>query len=140
MNALLVIANPVSTSFSHAMAEAAKGVLLAHDYHCQVHDLYAEGFHPVQPTGESGNTTSDDALVERHCHELAIADLIREFHPNGWSQPPAIMKGWIERVFRSATAYAYPAGAGPMAGSTQEQRETWLAEVREVTRASCAPS
>lgn len=193
MNALLVIANPVSTSFSHAMAEAAKSVLLAHNYDCQVHDLYAEGFHPVQPTGEAGNTTSDDALVEQHCQNLARADLICVFHPNWWSQPPAIMKGWIDRVFRLDTAYGYPEGVGregvpvgllkahgalvfntsntpqtrehevfgdpleslwknsvfglcgvsrfarrmvgPMSGSTEEQREAWLAEVREVTRA-----
>jgi NAD(P)H dehydrogenase (quinone) len=55
---------------------------------------------------------SSNALVEQHCSELARADLIIIFHPNWWGQPPAILKGWIDRVFRLNTAYAYPPGVG----------------------------
>ena len=43
---------------------------------CWVHDLYAEGFNPVQPTPESGNVASDDPLVELHCARLQAAELI----------------------------------------------------------------
>ena len=42
----------------------------------------------------------------------ARADLILIFHPNWWGQPPAILEGWIDRVFRLNTAYAYPPGVG----------------------------
>ena len=112
MKALLVIANPGSSSFSHAMARAAEGVLVERGYQILRHDLYAEAFNPVQPAGESSNFTSDDALVEQHCKDLQQADLILVFHPNWWSQPPAILKGWIDRVFRLNTAYAYPPGEG----------------------------
>jgi len=112
MLALIVIANPSPSSLSHAMASAAEQVLAARGYECAVHDLYAEHFDPVQPTGEDGNITSSSLLVERHCLELARADLILVFHPNWWGQPPAILKGWIDRVFRLDTAYAYPAGVG----------------------------
>jgi NAD(P)H dehydrogenase (quinone) len=66
----------------------------------------------VQTTGESGNTASSNALVEQHCHDLRAADLILIFHPNWWSQPPAILKGWLDRVFRLGTAYGYPPGVG----------------------------
>ena len=112
MNALLVIAHPSGDSFSHAMAGAAAAVLRARGCTCWVHDLYAEGFNPVQPTPESGNVASDDPLVELHCARLQAAELIAVFHPNWWSQPPAILKGWIDRVFRLGTAYAYPSGVG----------------------------
>ena len=112
MRALIVIGHPSAASFSHAMAQAAAEVLADRGYTSSVHDLYAESFNPVQPTGESGNTSSDDALVERHCAEIRVADLILVFHPNWWSQPPAIVKGWIDRVFRLGTAYDYPEGAG----------------------------
>lgn len=94
------------------MAEASADVLKSMGYSVDVHDLYAESFNPVQPTGESGNTGSDDVLVERHCAEIKVADLVLVFHPNWWSQPPAIVKGWIDRVFRLGTAYDYPEGAG----------------------------
>jgi NAD(P)H dehydrogenase (quinone) len=67
----------------------------------------------VQPVVESANFKSDDPLVERHCKELQAADLVLIFHPNWWSQPPAILKGWIDRVFRLDTAYGYPPGVGP---------------------------
>lgn len=113
MFALIVVAHPSPTSFSHAMAETAREVLAARGAELALHDLYAERFDPVQPTGELQNTASSDALVEQHCAELARADLVFVFHPNWWGQPPAILKGWIDRVFRLDTAYGYPPGVPP---------------------------
>jgi putative NADPH-quinone reductase len=110
--ALSIVAHPSANSFSHAMAVAAHRVLESQGYQLAVHDLYAEGFDPVQPTGESGNTVSAHELVELHCGQLARADLILVFHPNWWGQPPAILKGWIDRVFRLNTAYGYAEGTG----------------------------
>jgi NAD(P)H dehydrogenase (quinone) len=88
MLALIVVAHPSPDSLSHAMASAAERVLVARNY------------------------GSSNVLVEQHCSELASADLILVFHPNWWGQPPAILKGWIDRVFRLNTAYAYPPGVG----------------------------
>ena len=113
MFALIIVANPGSTSFSHAMADVAQQTLVQRGYQIAFHDLYAEKFDPVQPTGEMANTVSADSDVEQHCAELARADLILIFHPNWWGQPPAILKGWVDRVFRLGTAYAYPPGVGP---------------------------
>lgn len=110
--ALIVVANPGASSFSHAMAHVARDVLIERGYAVALHDLYAEGFNPVQPTGEAGNICSPDPLVELHCAELKVAELVLVFHPNWWSQPPAILKGWIDRVFRLNTAYGYPEGTG----------------------------
>lgn len=112
MLALAVIAHPSPASFSHALAEAATSTLAALGYDIQRHDLYAEGFNPVQPVGETQNTRSDDEQVEQHCRSLQAADFIVVAHPNWWSQPPAILKGWVDRVFRLDTAYAYPVGTG----------------------------
>ena len=113
MLALVVVAHPSPTSFSHAMADAARTALAGRGFELAFHDLYAERFDPVQPTGELQNTASSDALVEQHCAELAQADLILVFHPNWWGAPPAILKGWIDRVFRLGTAYGYPPGVPP---------------------------
>lgn len=112
MLALIVVANPSPNSFSHAMASTARRVLANRDYEIAYHDLYAEHFDPVQPTGEDQNLESSNPLIEQHCSELSRADLILIFHPNWWGQPPAILKGWIDRVFRLNTAYAYPPGVG----------------------------
>lgn len=105
MFALSVVAHPSSQSFSHATAEAAAPVLVARGYELARHDLYIGRFNPVQPTGELQNDRSADPLVEQHCGELARADLVLVFHPNWWGQPPAILKGWIDRVFRRSSIH-----------------------------------
>jgi putative NADPH-quinone reductase len=46
-------------------------------------------------------------LVEQHCKELSQADGIVVIHPNWWGQPPAILKGWVDRVIRPGIAYRF---------------------------------
>jgi NAD(P)H dehydrogenase (quinone) len=113
--ALAIVANPSTESFSHAMAKAATEILRAREYELEYHDLYLERFNPVELAGE-GRQESTDELLETHCRHLANADLILIFHPNWWGQPPAIMKGWIDRVCRLGVAYAYPPGVGAQGG------------------------
>lgn len=112
MLALIVVASPSRGSFVHAMAAIADSTLREHGYEIAFHDLYDEAFDPVQRVGERDNASSSNALVEIHCSELGRADLICVFHPNWWGQPPAILKGWIDRVFRLGTAYTYPEQVG----------------------------
>lgn len=33
-------------------------------------------------------------------------------HPNWWGQPPAILKGWVDRVFRAGVAFGNEDSAG----------------------------
>ncbi len=57
------------------------------------------------PTSELPEGAPITSQVEAHCQELAAADGIIIVHPNWWGQPPAIMKGWVDRVFRPGVAY-----------------------------------
>ena len=50
--------------------------------------------------------------VVRHCSEIASADGIIIVHPNWWGQPPAILKGWVDRVSRPGVAYRFLEGDG----------------------------
>jgi NAD(P)H dehydrogenase (quinone) len=112
---LVVVAHPSPQSFSHALADRAAATLRRSGFAPVVHDLYAEGFDPVQRSGEAGlagAAAAADPLVERHCAELARAERIVICHPNWWGQPPAMLKGWIDRVFRLGVAYGYPEGVG----------------------------
>ena len=113
MNVSVIIANPTPTSFSHAMVHAALNVVRTKKHRVFVHDLYEEKFHPVLESAEADNYHSSDALVERHCQEISAADVILIFHPNWWGQPPAILKGWIDRVLRPGVAYDYRMGDSP---------------------------
>ena len=51
-----------------------------------------------------------DPVIQRHCDEIAAADGIVIVHPNWWGQPPAILKGWIDRVIRVGVAYEFEEG------------------------------
>lgn len=110
MKALIVIAHPNDASFSHAMAQAAAQTLYERGYSIVIHDLYVEQFDPILTTSEETTDGPHDDLIEQHCSELQASDLIAVFHPNWWGQPPAILKGWIDRVFRPGVAYEYAAG------------------------------
>jgi NAD(P)H dehydrogenase (quinone) len=48
--------------------------------------------------------------MESYCKELADADGIIMIHPNWWGQPPAVLKGWVDRVFRPGLAYKFVEG------------------------------
>ena len=48
--------------------------------------------------------------MARHCDELAAADGYLVVHPNWWAMPPAILKGWIDRVLRQGVAYEFGPG------------------------------
>ena len=72
-----------------------------------MHDLYVEGFEPLVDAEELTHRITFDPLVERHCAEISRAEGIVIVHPNWWSQPPAILKGWIDRVMRPGVAYRF---------------------------------
>ncbi len=112
MNALVVLAHPKPGSFNHALADVVRRTLDVAGARVVYHDLYAEAFDPVMTADEIEAKVSTDPLVERHCRELAEADLVAVVHPNWWGQPPAILKGWVDRVVRQGLAYRFTAN-GP---------------------------
>ena len=112
MNILVVLAHPDSQSFNHAIAEAAVAALRNLGHQVVFHDLHREGFDPVLPAREIPGAGGLDATIRRHCDDLAAAEGIVVVHPNWWGMPPAILKGWIDRVFRPGVAYRFLEGDG----------------------------
>ena len=111
MNVSLILGHPGTGSFCHAIADAAQEALRANSHAVIRHDLQAEGFDPRIGGDEARTRVSSDPLVERHCAELAAADGLIVVHPNWWGSPPAIVKGWIDRVIRPGVAYELAEGA-----------------------------
>lgn len=112
MNVLVVVAHPDPASFNHAIAAACAAALRANGHAVLFHDLYAEGFDPLLPHGEFARDAALPEPIARHCGELAAADGIVIVHPNWWGQPPAILKGWVDRVVRPGVAYEFLEGDG----------------------------
>lgn len=110
MRITVILAHPDPGSFNHAIAEAVADELSASGHNVSLHDLHAEEFDPILPAAEIHLGAPLPAAVAAHCQEIAAADGIVIVHPNWWGQPPAILKGWIDRVLRVGVAYRFLEG------------------------------
>ncbi|MCE5266748.1 MAG: NAD(P)H-dependent oxidoreductase [Planctomycetaceae bacterium] len=107
MNILVLIGHQHEGSFCHAIAETAIEELKAAGHEVVYHDLYAENFDPILPHDEIPRNSSLDPVVAQHCREVTAADAYLVVHPNWWAMPPAILKGWIDRVWRQGVIYRF---------------------------------
>ena len=79
-------------------------------YDVNFHDLYEEKFDPILLFQEFQKDAHLPLEIEKHCKEISDADGIVIIHPNWWGQPPAILKGWVDRVIRPGVAYEFLEG------------------------------
>jgi putative NADPH-quinone reductase len=105
--ALILLAHPNSSSFNHALAGEVRDALHGEGVPVRFHDLYAEQFDPVMTADEFRRKFSFDTTIQAFVQEVHAARLLVFVHPDWWGQPPAILKGWIDRVFRPGVAYEY---------------------------------
>ena len=110
MKILVIVAHPNTASFNHAIAATCSRVLTDNGREVMAHDLHQEAFDPILPCGELPNDAVLPAAIQRHCDEVSQADGIVIIHPNWWGQPPAILKGWVDRVIRPGVAYEFLEG------------------------------
>jgi NAD(P)H dehydrogenase (quinone) len=102
---LQVLCHPQPGSLNHAAADRVRKALTAAGHVVRFHDLYADRFDPVLSSAELRRGYSFDPLVQACCNELETAGGLLFVHPEWWGGPPALLKGWIERVFRPGLAY-----------------------------------
>ena len=112
MKVLVTLAHPNPASFNAAIAHTVVQTLEAGGYEVIFHDLYQEKFDPVLPVGEIGKDAPLPDVIARQSAEVAAADGIIIIHPSWWGQPPAILKGWLDRVLRLDVAYRLPGEVG----------------------------
>jgi NAD(P)H dehydrogenase (quinone) len=110
MSISIILAHPRADSLNHAIAAACVDVLRGSGYTVHFHDLCAEGFDPLLPAGEFARDAELPPALRAHCDEIADASGIVIVHPNWWGQPPAILKGWVDRVIRPGVAYEFIEG------------------------------
>ncbi|MGC9397003.1 MAG: NAD(P)H-dependent oxidoreductase [Anaerolineae bacterium] len=110
MNISVILGHPHPGSFNHAIAKTAAQTLRENGHTVWFHDLYAEHFDPLLFHGEFTKNAALPPEIQQHCDEIAAADGIVIIHPNWWGQPPAILKGWVDRVIRPGVAYEFLEG------------------------------
>ncbi|MFF5705601.1 NAD(P)H oxidoreductase [Streptomyces sp. NPDC012794] len=107
--ALVVVAHHRTDSLTAHTARRAAARLEAAGYRIDLLDLHAEGFDPRMNTSDQpdwGNREkpySDE--VHAHMRRILDADVIVAVFPVYWQTVPAILKGWIDRVWNYGFAY-----------------------------------
>jgi len=109
MKTLVVYAHPNHRSLSYAfLQEVLRGIGENPGIEqVQVVDLYAEGFDPVLVFNESKRRRDmhADPELRRYREQLLWADKIVFVYPIWWGRPPAMLLGYIDRMFASGFAY-----------------------------------
>ncbi|HLH00755.1 MAG TPA: NAD(P)H-dependent oxidoreductase [Bryobacteraceae bacterium] len=123
MKTLIVYAHPESQSFNAALKNLAVEVLESLGHEVQVSDLYALKFNPAG--GPADFIARDDSSFFHYQREqihatesglfvpelkaemdkLVWADLVIFQFPLWWFSLPAILKGWVDRVFAMGFSY-----------------------------------
>jgi NAD(P)H dehydrogenase (quinone) len=126
MNVLIVYAHPEPQSLNGSLKEMAVAHLEKAGHAVQVSDLYAMNWKASLDAGDSAhgslNERFDPSLDSKHAFEnglqsddiareqekLVWADAVILQFPLWWFSMPAILKGWVERVY----AYGFAYGVG----------------------------
>lgn len=114
MNHLIIFAHPKHESFNNAILDRVVAALEAKGDQVVVRDLYALGFNPVLTSKDmdalrQGNVAQD---VAREQAFITQADTIIFIHPLWWTGLPAILKGYVDRVFTYGFAYRHSQAGG----------------------------
>lgn len=125
MKTLLVLAHPRRNSLSGAVAEAFAAAASAKGHAIDWADLVAEGFDPVLRAEDEPDWNDPKKLyspaVRREMARIERNEATVMVFPVWWWSMPAILKGWIDRVWNFGWAYG--------GGATYPHRRVWMLAV-----------
>ncbi|MGE3229462.1 MAG: NAD(P)H oxidoreductase [Hyphomicrobium sp.] len=123
MRILLVVAHPRTQSLTHAAADAFAEAATAAGHTIEWADLMAEGFDPVLREADepdwSNATKAYSPAVEAEMARIRRNEATVMVFPVWWWSMPALLKGWIDRVWNNGFAYgdaSYPHARALMIG------------------------
>ncbi len=112
MKHLIIYAHPNETSLNHYIKTKVEQLLKDNKHEVRTRDLYELQLQPVLTLDDMGGQrkgliAADVKLEQDH---ISWADSITFIYPIWWTGMPAIMKGYIDRVFSYGFAYRYDQG------------------------------
>ena len=114
MRLLLVYCHPDPHSYGAAVRRTAADALRAAGHELRQIDLYAEGFNPVFSAAEKatylGDTAQNIAGVAAHVDALRWAEGWVVVYPTWFYGAPAMLKGWLERVWLPGVSFRIATG------------------------------
>ena len=114
VNVYVVYCHPSTTSFTAAVRDRALAGLHGGSHDVRVTDLYADDFRPELSAWERTHHLSPPDTkpeIAAYADNLRWCDALVFIYPTWWAGQPAMLKGWIDRVWVAGVAYELPAGA-----------------------------
>jgi NAD(P)H dehydrogenase (quinone) len=112
MKHLIIFAHPNGGSLNHHLKQTVVESLQTKNHEIQVRDLYQDNFNPVlsleDMSGQRQGKVAEDVKIEQDY--ISWAEHLIFIYPIWWTGMPAIMKGYIDRVFSYGFAYRYDQG------------------------------
>ena len=110
MRILIVFCHPSQESFAAHTLAAVTDTLIRQGHECVIRDLYADRFDPVLTAEEwsSYEQMADrDAALRRYVDDLASCQGIVLIFPTWWYGMPALMKGYLDRIWVPGVAFRF---------------------------------
>jgi NAD(P)H dehydrogenase (quinone) len=117
MRHLIVVAHPAEHSFTISLMRSYADELEKLGHSRRIYDLYRMGFDPVlaahelEPVDAAHPASADVAQAQ---DDIRVAEVLTVIYPLWWLSMPAMMKGYVDRVF--ARGFAYEAHNGVVRG------------------------
>ena len=102
MRVLVIYSHPVPESFCAALRDTVMMALEEAGHEVRLLDLYALGFNPVMGCDERriyNECGRDDHPLPEHAEHLDWAEAMVFVYPTWWYGLPAMLKGWLDRVW-----------------------------------------
>lgn len=117
MKVLVVQAHPATDSFNAQMCDRVLRGLASADHEVRVHRLFDEGFDPRLTAAEwNGHLDPPETKphLAQHFSDLSWCDTLVLVYPTWWGAQPAMLKGWMDRVWVRGVAWELPDGASTL--------------------------
>jgi len=115
MRLLTIFCHPSPDSFGAAILARSLETMRAAGHEVRLRDLYAEGFDPVLSRAEWDRYLSDPqaniALQADHIADLQWCEGLIVIYPTWYYGAPAMLKGWLERVWLPGVSFDIPRSA-----------------------------
>jgi len=119
MRFLVLYAHPVESSYCAALKDRAVDTLRRRGHEVRVIDLYGEGFEAALTREERIDYHTPERNtrhVGEHVAAIRWAEGLVFVYPTWWYGLPAILKGWLDRVWVPGVAFTLPRSSRPIRG------------------------